>query len=67
VSLHEGRDGGFVPLLEEVLQELAVGQTSPILLGGGPTQLLDDRTQLACRHLGRLSLLELVVRARSGL
>src|SRR5262249_7383722 len=46
---HQGGEGRFVPMLEEVPQELPIGQSRPIAQQHGPAQVLENLAHLARR------------------
>jgi hypothetical protein len=51
MSAHQGCNSGFVTAAEVVLQQLPIGQPSPITHKHGPAKVLDDLAHLAGRHL----------------
>jgi hypothetical protein len=51
VPPHEGCEGGFLPMLDEALKELSIGQSRSIWQKHGSAKVLDDLAHLVRRHV----------------
>jgi hypothetical protein len=51
VPPHEGGEGGFVPMLDEAPEQLAIGQPGPVSQKDGPAKVFDDLAHGTRRHV----------------